>query len=394
MTAHGHLVEVINAEVDRLAEQDPHELTDQALLTSTETLLHAVHRLQAVITRQLQVIDVRDASVAEHGRTVRGWLVEEQHLSPREATRYLNIARALPTRQTVAAALVAGHINLEHAEAITHTVRSVEPEIRDVVEKELTVAAECTDPSSLGRFCREIRSRFGPETAEQAAARRYDSRWVRLTETFDGMHRIDGMLDPTSAAALKTALTPLLTPAGSADTRSHAQRTADALVSLAEMNLAGRWLPEHGGEKPQVVVTIPWTELKANLDTHATNGSTAAINGLPITPATARMIACDAGIIPAVLGSDGEVLNLGRRQATWTPAQRRALRIEDQGCRYPGCQSALDRCQIHHIEHWAHGGATDVRNGVHLCRFHHWLFHHTNWQISKSHNNHVQVWRI
>jgi hypothetical protein len=47
------------------------------------------------------------------------------------------------------------------------------------------------------------------------------------------------------------------------------------------------------------------------------------------------MIACDAGIIPAVLGGHGEVLGLGRRTPTWSPAQRRALRIEDGGCRWP-----------------------------------------------------------
>jgi Domain of unknown function (DUF222) len=394
MTAQPDPVRSLVADVDRLVERDPRELSDAALLSSTEILLHEAHRLEAAITRQVHLINVRGVTVAERGRATRGWLVEEQHLSPREATRYLTVGHALPSCPNVEAALTAGEINLEHAAAITHTVRTVDPEIRDVVEKELTVAAETVDPTRLGRFAREIRSRFGPETAEHAAARRYDSRWVRILESFDGMHAIDGMLDPASAATLKAALTPLLAPAGADDTRSRAQRTADALVALAELGLAGGQLPDHGGEKPQVIVTLPYHQLTADLDAALnTAESTVTMNGLPVTPATARMIACDANLIPAVLGGDGEVLNLGRRQATWTPAQRRALRLEDTGCRYPGCQTGLDRCQIHHIHHWAHGGNTDLKNGVHLCRFHHWLFHHTTWQISKNQHNHIQVWR-
>ena len=382
-------VTLIETGISQLVEQDPHQLADLALLGSTEKLLTLINQLHGVVASRLQVIDIRDATVAEYGRQTRGWLVEEQHVGQRDASRQLTVARALPGCPTVGAALSAGSITFDHAHAIVTGVQSVPYEIREVVEKELVTAAESCDPTELARFVRELRSRLGgDEDAEAAAQRRYESRWLRFTPTIDGMHAVDGMLDPASAAVIKAAVAPLLERAGEDDTRSSGQRLADGLVTIAEVAMQAGGLPEQGGEKPQVIVTIPWSALQADAEAVDTR-----MNGQPITPTTARMIACDAGIIPAVLGGDGEVLNLGRRQSIWSPAQRRALRLQETGCRFTGCKAGLERCRIHHIEHWAHGGNTDHGNAVHLCKFHHWLIHHTNWQISKNQHNKIQVWR-
>ena len=117
------------------------------------------------------------------------------------------------------------------------------------------------------------------------------------------------------------------------------------------------------------------------------------MNGIPITPATARMIACDAAIIPAVLGGDSEVLDLGRKTRTWSPAQRRALRLEDKGCRWPGCQAPLQRCRIHHLLFWALPRPHRHDQRAHLCGFHHWLVHHTRWRIGKDQHNRIRIWR-
>src|SRR6202044_2331841 len=148
---------------------------------------------------------------------------------------------------------------------------------------------------------------------------------------------------------LRAALAPLLLRAGDVDERTVGQRCADGLVALADLAMRTGELPDHGGEKPQVVAILPFADLKNELETGQSGPS--MLNGFEITPRTARMLACDAGIIPAVLGGHGEVLDLGRKQATWSLAQRRALRIEDGGCRFPGCQAGLDRCRIHHEKH-------------------------------------------
>jgi hypothetical protein len=265
-------------------------------------------------------------------------------------------------------------------------------EIRDVVEKELVTAAEHVDPTELGSFARELRHRLGADESREAAEqRRYDGRWVTMTKTFDGMHRLDGMLDAAGAAVLNTALAPLCRKTADGDDRSVGQRRADALVTLANSALTAGRLPEIGGEKPHLVCTLSWQQLRADIDTAADAGW-ASLNGLEVSPATARMIACDAGIIPAVLGANGEVLDLGRKTPIWSAAQRRALNLESPGCGWPGCQTGLNHCQAHHITHLSHGGPTDITNGINLCWFHHWLIHHTNWKISKQHGK-IRVWR-
>jgi hypothetical protein len=134
---------------------------------------------------------------------------------------------------------------------------------------------------------------------------------------------------------------------------------------------------------------LPYDQLKAELESTAD----ALLNSLQVSPTTARMLGCDAGIIPAVVGSAGEVLDLGRKQPIWSLAQRRALQLEDKGCRFPGCQTGLEHCQIHHEQHWAHGGPTNLRNGIHLCDYHHWQTHHGGWHIHKDRHNHIRVWR-
>lgn len=385
-------MDLIQSGVRALIQQDPHGLPDTALLVSTESIVRVMNQLSGVVAARLQVIDTRESTVAECGRQTRGWLVEELHLSEEDASRHLTVAKALPGCPSIGAALLAGDISLDHARVIAIAVRKAPDAVRDVIEKELVRAAECCDPTELARFAREVRSRLGAEeSAEAAAQRRYDSRWVRLTPTFGGMHAIDGMLDPAGAATLSAALAPLLERCGEDDLRSAGQRCADGLVTIAELAMAAGGLPEHGGEKPQVIVTIPWAALRA--DVESASGGCAGMNPPEISPRTARMVACDAGIIPAVLGSAGEVLDLGRRTPTWGPAQRRALRIEDRGCRFTGCKAGLDRCRIHHIQHWARGGRTDASNGAHLCRFHHWLIHHSNWEISKDVRGRVRVWR-
>jgi hypothetical protein len=104
------------------------------------------------------------------------------------------------------------------------------------------------------------------------------------------------------------------------------------------------------------------------------------------------MLACDAGIIPAVLGAASEVLDLGQKTPTWTTGQRRALKLESGGgCGAPRCRGSADHA--HHIHYRSRGGATSVTNGVYLCWFHHWLVHHTNWQITKNPDGTIRLWR-
>jgi hypothetical protein len=114
-------------------------------------------------------------------------------------------------------------------------------------------------------------------------------------------------------------------------------------------------------------------------------GPAAALLGArhePIRAETARRLACDAGIIPAVLGMASDPLDIGRLTRTVPAGIRRALHLRDRGCRFPGCDQPARRCDAHHLQHWSRGGSTSTSNLVLVCSFHHWLVHEGRWQIT------------
>ena len=92
-------------------------------------------------------------------------------------------------------------------------------------------------------------------------------------------------------------------------------------------------------------------------------------------PDTIRKIACDAAVIPTVLGGQREVLDHGRERRLFTTAQIRALWLRDTHCTFPHCDAPATWCDAHHITPWIDGGATDLRNAALLCPHHHTIVH-------------------
>ena len=97
--------------------------------------------------------------------------------------------------------------------------------------------------------------------------------------------------------------------------------------------------------------------------------------GSLIAPETVRRLACDANVIPTVLGSRGEVLDLGRSTRLATPGQLAALWLRDRGCSFPGCTTPAHWCDAHHLVHWADGGTSGLTNLALLCGRHHSVVH-------------------
>jgi len=98
------------------------------------------------------------------------------------------------------------------------------------------------------------------------------------------------------------------------------------------------------------------------------------LNGTPVHPSDAARINCDCSTVNHFVRDSGEPLSLGRKTREWTTAQRRSINVRDGGhCRFPGCQ--FTHYDIHHLQSWEAGGATDVANGVCECRRHHRMLH-------------------
>ncbi|MFC9352045.1 DUF222 domain-containing protein [Arthrobacter sp. NPDC057013] len=203
--------------------------------------------------------------------------------------------------------------------------------------------------------------------------------------------------EPASLAGWDTADPPEV----SLDHRSQGQKRLDGLVGALQTVLTTDTLPANGGHRPQILVTINYRDLLADLQhrqdaqwahggvqgprpahLRGTGTGTALFAfGGPVNPATIRKIACDADIIPVVLGSQGRILDIGRASRVFPPHIRKAITARDQGCAFPGCTIPAAWCEAHHITYWSRGGPTSTGNGVLLCSHHHHLIHKEHWTI-------------
>jgi hypothetical protein len=376
-------VERLRAVVDELVELRLWQLSDAdgpGLLTELET---AARRLAFAGIRVTADIDSRNIAREQAGVSTTEFLRQRLRLSPSDAKSRVRAARELvgsatPAGETVLAHLPTtadviseGAISLDHVRVISRAVEKlptgVDPGVRAEAETRLATDARSLDPAQLSIAARRVHTILDPDGVLDSD--RPDRRELAFVRDAGGCDLVRGRLDAEGAAIVRTAVDAISTP-DARDTRSSSRRRADGLIELCRRYLAAGQLPMQGGEKPHVTVTMRLDDLSATLNT-----------GQPITAETARRIACDASIIPVVLGSAGEPLDVGRATRTIPPAIRRALVVRDKGCVHPGCEIPPEWCDAHHVESWADGGSTALDNLVLLCGKHHWIVHHTGWRI-------------
>ena len=120
---------------------------------------------------------------------------------------------------------------------------------------------------------------------------------------------------------------------------------------------------------PEVTILTDYATLVGGL--HA-NSVCETVDGVPLPVSTVRRMCCDADIVPVVLGSNGEVLDVGRTERTANRAQRRALRAMHRTCAHPDCTVGFSACRVHHVKWWwRHLGRTGISNLLPLCERHH-----------------------
>ena len=169
----------------------------------------------------------------------------------------------------------------------------------------------------------------------------------------DGHGKLHGRFTIDSAltgAMLKKALYAFAAPKHRAATdgslgerKPTPERLGQAFVELIRRYPAKK-LPKAGGLNATVVVLMNLETLDGRLKAaHLDTGET-------ISPALARKIACEAGIIPAVLDGKSQVLDLGRKNRFYTEAQRIAKTIEAGGCEIEGCDEPPGRTHMHHLD--------------------------------------------
>jgi hypothetical protein len=289
------------------------------------------------------------------------------------------------------------------------------PETLARIEENLTHTAATADPDFLARVARRWADTIDADGTEptEEALRHTQGAFIRKPR--HGLHHLEIFATTDQyehlLTVMNTATNPRThTPPKDAtvwqdndvdlDRRTRSQKQLDGIITAIKAGLTTNTLPTTGGNRPQILATINYQDLLPH-PTHTCTGSEAerqpgSVTGTgtgtgnftftgPVPAATLRKIACDADIIPALLGTSGEILDLGRKTRLFTPTQRLALTARDQGCTFPNCTVPAPWCEAHHITYWSHGGTTTPDNGALLCTHHHHLIHKEQWTIQTIH---------
>ena len=355
---------------------DDRLITDPGmLLGDCEALLDSITGLHAVLVRRLRDVTNDGRTVEITGRGTRAWLHEEQLLSGSDASRLMRLATYLPLHPVTEAAFADGSITAQHAAAILTALNSVPAELRDPVEPHLIERARCYPPEEIGGFVDELLQRLGIDTnGDIRRERRHATRGVSLATTLDGNRSLSGNLTADVGQRLQTALAAAAQPSGPQDDRTPRQRRHDALGAIADAYLQ-RTEPSFTGAPRTVIVTVDLDTLENQLRQRWIATPFGAL-----APDTVRRLACDAEIIPVVLGSNSDVLDIGVANHEFTTAIRRAAYLRDHGqCVFPHCRNPCT--ELHHIIFRRNNGPTSLANAAWLCAFHHWLVHEGGWTL-------------
>lgn len=313
----------------------------------------------------------RKIAEREYVLSPRQWLRRFCRMSGARAARVIRTATQLPHMPEVRKHATEGDIGPEALARIA-AARHSHPTEFTLHEPVFAEIATYLTPSNLRIAIRHWTQQveFGPQ--DVPPTRRRERRRLSMSQTFEGMWHVQGLLDAESGHVMSAALRAIADPGNldGGDTRTHVQRMADAAVEVSRF-----WLDHSesavtsGGERPHITVTISYEQLTRS------RTDLPEIDGTPVTTETIRRLACDAGIVRMILDGDGQPLDVGRRVRTVTPAIRRALEHRDGGCRWSGCDAPASWCDAHHVVHWADGGVTSVDNMMLLCRNHHTATH-------------------
>jgi hypothetical protein len=295
-------------------------------------------------------------------------------------------ARLAPDLPRVAEAVADGTIGPEHVEAIRACVVKLPDctsEARAGAEKILLAAALHCEPAAVVRLGREIHDRLdqdgAPPDDDELA---HPHRSLDFRETRTGRLRGSFDLDAETGAQFQNLIGPLSKPTPTPEGEPHrgrSQRQGDAFAEMIQRAASATDRPTEAGEPVTLFLTTSAEKLAAGLGYGLLDGY------LNLSIAQIRRLSCDCHVIPAVLGSEGELLDIGRRSRTVPLAIRRALIARDKGCAFPACERRAKHCQAHHIIHWVNGGPTALQNLVLLCPRHHRHIHHTEWEVRMNH---------
>ena len=386
-------------------------------------------RVQVAVARLSGALDASAQWSVEGSPSARAWLVANTGVGKAAASRSVGVGRLVERFAATAAAVADGELSAAQAEVLAGTVLAKGRDRLFVRDEAVLLAA--ADELSVSDFAVVVR-RWGHladdelDDGEPVAA--LARRGLSFADLPSGNVRVAGELDATGGSFLKAAFVAWDRPDPvddeSCPPRTLPQRRADFVSALA-----ARFLSESNAAASAPVATVDVVvdaEVLAQIalrsadmtagDGHGdgsragpepplgrsgspprarrADGTTGvgrlgqlgwcdAIGSGPRPAHTVVQLLCDSWIGRVAMSGRGEVLDVGRRTRTWSPAQRRAIVVRDGHCTHPGCTRPPEWCQIHHVDPWDPDGETNIDNGTLRCLWHH-THHHAHSQGARA----------
>jgi hypothetical protein len=359
----------------------------------------------AALTRAKARITELEARVAAHADEIHvgsdvaassaaSWLAHETKATRASARGVVALGHDLESHPLTRDALAAGDVLADQARVILHWVDTLPtglgPEALEKAERHLLAEAAHHDAKALHRLGKRLWEVVAPQQAdaheaaqlereEAAAAKRCH---LRIWDDGQGTTRGTFAVPTFHGAALSKLLHALAAPRHLAATRGAGTERPPAPEALGQAlcELVERYpvdkLPATGGTNASLLVLIDEDSLAGRVEKAGILDT-----GDRISPSLTRRLACEAGIIPVVLGGDSQPLDVGRRRRLHTDYQRIALHVRDHGCRAEGCDRTVG-LHVHHRTRWADRGHTNVDDGVTLCAWHHARVHDPTYETT------------
>jgi hypothetical protein len=315
-------------------------------------------------------------------------LVAHGGLTPREAREVVSRGLVTEAAPEMASVLAAGDTTAAHVDALGRGLKIAGAE-RDAFMAHLPELVEASTTMTASQFDQLVKETAKSVVTDDGLStfeRQKRETFFKMRNEADGCLSVSGKFDPISASILKSKIGRVVEAMFHSGDREvpidvmpwiepNDHRQAQALVAL--VNGAGESVSDVPA-RAEIVVHVDLETLQHGL--HA-GGTCRTALGADLPVETTRRLACEAEILPVVLDGRSVPIDVGRSKRLATVHQRRALEALYPTCAIPDCEVIFDHCNVHHIEYWENGGATDLNNLVPLCSRHHHAAHEGGWKL-------------
>jgi Domain of unknown function (DUF222) len=253
---------MVQAGLRFVADADATRMSAQAQAECLQMMERANAIVTAARASVLSAFTAGQGYSADADYSPRAWLMHKTRVTRVVAVAHTAWAKRTVTHPQVMAALAGEDLSESYGRAICQWTDKLPEDCRPAADAILLSAAKAgMDLRDLGGLAAEMYERSRPDLPDEDPARTFEDRAVDLETTFQGAGVMSGDLTPECAAVVGAVLDALGAPAGTEDTRTHAQRYHDALQEAMRRLLAAGLLPERAGQPVKALVHVSLADL-------------------------------------------------------------------------------------------------------------------------------------